>query len=220
MTAPGWEVSQTALLLAVTGGLIGVTSITAAIRERLGPELPPSRPLEPGAVAPEQLEQDVRNGKLVSLAERVEGVRFTVVVFLSPTCRACIDDVPALNALTERLDDTRFVAVIEAADGFNFAADLSPALNVVGDRDRQLQAAFGVARFPHGVIIDGDGRIVAHSLADVRDIDQLIEAARDTASGLRAGPEEDDSTSEIELGAETASGPRRKEAGPGTGGQP
>ncbi len=134
---------------------------------------------------------DDRHGETVNLAERVDGVRFGVVVFLSPTCRACIDDAPILNALAERRRDARFVAVIEDADGFDFAADLSPTLHVVVDRDRRLQSAFDVRGFPYAVVVDSDGRIAANAIAGVRDIESRLQVIRRVAEDTPARPEDD-----------------------------
>ncbi len=169
-----WELVQTVLLVGFVFLLAGLTYNVASIRARIGPEARSTSLLKVGAAAPELRRDEARTKRPVVLAEIAGGGQVSVVAFLSPTCSACINDVPHLNALAETQPDVAFIAVIEVGDGFNFQADLSPAIRVVADTDRLLQAAFDVQLFPHISVVDFEGRLAAHAVSDVRGLEPLL----------------------------------------------
>ncbi len=169
-----WEIGQTVLLTTLVFLLIGLTYNLASIRVRLGPEARPSSLLQVGAAAPELREREARSHRPVVLNDISRSRRVSVAAFLSPTCGACINDVPRLNALVESHSDVAFIAVIEAGDGFDFEADLVPEIQVVPDTDRLLQAAFDVKIFPHLAVIDRAGKHATQGVTELRELAPLL----------------------------------------------
>ncbi len=169
-----WEIGQTVLLITLVFLLIGLTYNLTSIRVRLGPEARPSSLLQVGAAAPELRGREARSHRPVVLNDISRGGRVSVAAFLSPTCGACINEVPRLNSLAEEHPDVAFIAVIEAGDGFDFEADLVSEIHVVQDTDRLLQAAFDVKIFPHLAVIDRAGKLAAQGVAELRDLEPML----------------------------------------------
>ncbi len=183
-----WEIGQTVLLITLVFLLIGLTYNLASIRVRLGPEARPSSRLQVGAAAPELRGREAGTHRPVVLNDISRGGRVSVAAFLSPTCGACINDVPKLNALAESHPDVAFIAVIEVGDGFDFEADLSSEIQVVVDTDRLLQVAFDVKIFPHVAVIDRAGKLAAQGDTELRDVASLLRTSIESsqADGLIA----------------------------------
>jgi hypothetical protein len=167
------EVGQWVLLLGVAALMTGVIYLLAGIQRRLGPEvgaLIPNDGLPLGEPAPDLAGTDRRTGRAVDLTA-LRG-RAAVVVFLSPSCKACIDMVPALN----RLAETRPAAVVVvAADGggARYSEVLSRRVRLVGDADRALERAWAVRWTPMVYLVDAAGTIamrsVSNTLLDLED---------------------------------------------------
>lgn len=191
MNAAGiaWEVGQSVAIVAIAFLLVGLTYNLSLIRSRLGPERKPTSLLGVGVPAPALRRADARTNATVDLEDLARQGRPAVVLFLSPTCSACIRHVPGLNALAERSSDVAFVAVVEDGAGFDFAADLSHALRLVVDTDRRLQAAFDVHMFPHVAVVDRDGRLAAQAVSEIEDIPHLLGELRRRAVESRPARE-------------------------------
>jgi len=182
-----WEIGQTVILLGLVFLLVGLTYTVASIRVRLGPETRPSSLLQAGAAAPQLRGSEARSGQAVVLEDLARSGRATVVAFLSPTCGACVNEVPKLNALADGNPGVAFIAVIEEGNGFDFQSDLSRSIHVIADSDRLLQAAFDVKMFPHLAVIDGSGTLAATAverLSDVAAILQPMLRHREPSAGL------------------------------------
>lgn len=174
--------------------VMGLTRTIALIRLRLGPEARPAGLLQEGGTAPDLRRTDSRTNEPVRLDEILSGGRAAVVAFVSPTCSACVNHLPRLNALAEHHADVAFIAVVEEGNGFDFAADLSPAIKMVTDSGRLLQAAFDVRLFPHLAVIDGEGRLVAQGVSDAGELEPLLQTLRVSTAAHRNGssPSDDD----------------------------
>jgi hypothetical protein len=185
------EAGQWVLLLGVVAVLLGVVYLLASLQRRLGPEagvLIPSDGLPLGEPAPKLAATDRRTGRPVGLAA-LRG-RAAVVVFLSPSCKACIDLVPALNRLAGSRSEP---VVVVAADGggARYTEVLTRRIRLVDDPDRVLERAWAVRWTPMVYLVDGAGTIAMRSVSNtLLDLEDTLDGIGYEQGGHAWVPEE------------------------------
>jgi len=145
--------------------LFGLISVLADLRRRVGQgigALVPNDGLAIGAAAPALEGRDARNGahEVVMSA----GDRATMVAFLSPSCRPCVELVPHLNRVAAREKDLRVIAVVQPGDGFDYPRELSAKIAVIGDVDGDLTQSYEVKRTPLVYVISAEGNVLARTV--------------------------------------------------------
>ena len=134
--------------------------------------------LAPGDAVP-AMNLPCLNGGTVTIGGRAPDGRAQLLLFIAPDCPLCQELVPTALALAR--GETERLQLIFASDG-------APATHQDYIRQRELSgwpyllsAELGqrlhIGRLPYGVLIDADGRLVAHGLCNTREhLDSLLEA--------------------------------------------
>jgi cytochrome c biogenesis protein CcmG, thiol:disulfide interchange protein DsbE len=91
-------------------------------------------------------------------------VRVTVIDFWAPWCAACIQTVPALDALWRDRKADGVMVIGVGVDASDSAADagarqLGASFPIVADPDQRLAGAYGVAKVPLTFVVDSGGTV-------------------------------------------------------------
>jgi hypothetical protein len=162
------------LILVVAGMLAGLIYVVADLIRRVGPDRGPVVPndgLKIGSRAPMLGGAEVRTGRAVQLSD-YDG-RSVAVVFLSPTCKPCVELVPHLNEMAKYQRNVPILVVVLQGHGFDYAHALTDRILLLGDAEGKLQAAWEVERTPLTYVINADGTVrmksVSNDLLDLED---------------------------------------------------
>jgi thiol-disulfide isomerase/thioredoxin len=153
----GLEIVQWIIVVVLVILVAGFVDKTAEFHRRLGPDpsaLLTSRALAVGALVPEVRTRDVRSGDQIVLPER--GVTRRIVVFLSPSCSACVDAIPQLNALQAKASEP-IVVVTRDAPQAQFGERLDRRIALIDDPDNAVERQFRVPVTPYVYLIDDAG---------------------------------------------------------------
>jgi len=157
--------------------LTGLVYVVTDLRRRVGTGVGPLIPndgLEIGVPAPALMAPDARNGATVSVVKMDD--RPTVVTFLSPSCRPCVELVPHLNRVAERERRTHFVAVVQGGQGFEYASGLAKRITVIPDTGGELTRMYQVNRTPLVYVVDRESKIAMRAVPNtVLDLDHILE---------------------------------------------
>jgi peroxiredoxin len=142
---------------------IAITVGTGILLALVFGEAPPD-PLRPGVEAPPFALVADGDGKRVTL-EDFRG-RVVLLNFWATWCKACEDEMPAMEHLHRSLKDHGFSLVAVSVDedredvlAFRKTLDLTFAILL--DPDRSVANAYQTYRFPESFLIDAEGRILA-----------------------------------------------------------
>ncbi len=170
-----FEIVQWLALAGIGAMLLGVLTLLAEMKRRLGPDpgpLVPTDGLPLEVEAPPILASETRTGQAVQLSDH-RG-RDVVLAFLSPTCNPCVNLSEHLNHLANMRKDVVVIVVVAPGEGFDYAAALGKRVRVIADTAGAAQVAYEVKRMPLVYVIDRDGkvamRVVPRDLTDLEDM--------------------------------------------------
>jgi uncharacterized membrane protein YphA (DoxX/SURF4 family)/thiol-disulfide isomerase/thioredoxin len=133
---------------------------------------PPGLPL--GASAPAFELPDLHGGSR-SLSSLLEGGLPLALIFMGPSCGACVSLLPELGRWQATLADRLTIAVISSGSAVdNFRAREHGLTNVLLQADSELMHAYRVRGTPSAVIVTPDGRIASAAVAGAPVIEPLI----------------------------------------------
>lgn len=157
-----WALNVPLLWIAVILNLLLTIGLVRRVNglQSAAPALAPGLP--DGSRVPDAMIVDL-HGALRPLAEMMEGP--TALLFLSPTCEGCHDQLPALGALAQRDSSVRMVAVLAASDvsqAPEYIEGLAGASFVLapGSQTDALER-LRITAFPTYVVVDAEGHIRA-----------------------------------------------------------
>lgn len=171
-----------ALVIALSGVVLALARQIGVLHDRIAPTgaLMLAKGLTVGQPAPVVAVDDLDGRRLV-LGAPTDGVRNTLVMFVSPTCPLCKVLLPVLKS-TQR-SESDWLDIVLASDGeqpehrafrerqglASFPYVLSPALGM----------SYQVNRLPYAVLLDGRGGVLARGLINSREhLESLFEAKR------------------------------------------
>ena len=171
-----------ALVIALSGVVLALARQIGVLHDRIAPTgaLMLAKGLTVGQPAPLVAVDDLDGRRLV-LGAPTEGIRNTLVMFVSPTCPLCKVLLPVLKS-TQR-SESDWLDIVLASDGeqpehrafreqqglASFPYVLSPALGM----------SYQVNRLPYAVLLDGRGGVLARGLINSREhLESLFEAKR------------------------------------------
>ncbi|RMF12013.1 MAG: methylamine dehydrogenase [Alphaproteobacteria bacterium] len=173
--------SQVLLWVLVVGLGLAVLALArqvGVLYERVAPAgaLAVNQSLKAGDKAP-TLTVTTLDGKSIDLATATG--RSRLLFFLAPDCPICKTLLPAVRSLAR--DEGRDTDIILASDGEPAVHRLFIDKEKLGGFDyvlsEALGRAFGVAKLPYAVLIDGKGVIVSFGIVNSREhLESLIEA--------------------------------------------
>jgi uncharacterized membrane protein YphA (DoxX/SURF4 family) len=157
-----WAVLVLLLLL-----MVGMFSLIADLRRRLGPDRGPPMPdegLELGVLAPAFEATEARSGRRVRLSDYA-GER-VLMAFVSPDCSSCMKLVPKLNRLAGQRSAPPMVVVVAPGEGVDYGARLSRKIQLVHDPKRTMQDRYAVRWKPTVYLIDAERKIASRTISN------------------------------------------------------
>jgi thiol-disulfide isomerase/thioredoxin len=154
-------------VLAVVLAVLGLAYLVAVLMRRQPPDLGPVVPnagLAIDSEAPVLVGQEVRTGETVRLSDYAGQV--TVVAFVSPTCKPCVDLVRHLNALAKTRRHVRLIVVVLPGSGYDYGRNLGQSIRVLADTDGSRQNSWQVEITPLTYVIDGQGTVKMKSVSN------------------------------------------------------
>lgn len=187
--------------------------VILALARQLGLVLIRTGPLGGPAVTDEGPANGSRVPEMEYVATNGEAVRFpdaagrrTLLVFVSQSCAACADLIPAIRTLASAEKRTLAVVLATVGDAGLPEADLLHSLNKEGIPYiglPQLAAEMNVRGFPHGVVMDAEG--ITRSKGIVNNIVQLESLLEQQPhSGERVQPDVRDADADHERSIDVA----------------
>lgn len=170
------------LNLLLTIGLVRKVNGLQSAAPALAPGLPD------GSRLPDTTVVDI-DGELRPLAEMMDGP--TALLFLSPICEGCRDQLPALDTLAHQDSSVRMVAVLAASDvseAPEYVERLAGASFVLapGSRTDALER-LRVTAFPTYVVVDAQRRVRATTHTSERLASVMAAVAEDGGAHITRG---------------------------------
>lgn len=175
-----WLISYIALWILVillTIIVLGLVRQLGLIHLRLGPEhsiLTPTEGLEIGSPAPEFQATDIVNKVNFNLT-RLKG-RPSLLIFVSPTCRPCLELMPHIaNFWQSRHKKLNVVLLSQASDGANLNLVNVP-IPVLSDPEGTITKAYQVRATPFAYRLDDAGFVRRRGIVNkFEDLESLLE---------------------------------------------